>query len=74
VKDILHHVVQRNMVRQSLHGKKESLESWRQVVETILATCGYDLLPRDTKQAVILETLQDLLNKVGVCNIMKMGH
>ena len=52
------------MVRESLQGKREALESWRQVVEVILATCGYDILPRDTKQAVILETLQDLLIKV----------
>lgn len=63
-------MVQRNIVRENLQGKKESLESWRQVVEVILATCPYDILPRDTKQAVILETLQDLLMKIAQENAL----
>ncbi|XP_048578619.1 nuclear pore complex protein Nup205 isoform X2 [Nematostella vectensis] len=65
VKDILSNVVQRNMVRESLQAKKDAFESWRQVIEVALATCPGDILLQDVKQAVILETLQDLLMKIA---------
>lgn len=64
VKAILHNVVLRNMVRESLHIKKEVFEAWRRVIEVTLASCPVDILPRDTRQSVISEVLQDLLSKV----------
>lgn len=64
VKDILHSVVLRNMMRESLHIKKESFEAWRRVVEVTLASCPTDILPKDTRQTVIADILQDLLSKV----------
>ena len=64
VKDILHSVVLRNMLRESLHIKKESFEAWRRVVEVTLASCPTDILPKDTRQTVIADILQDLLSKV----------
>lgn len=66
VKDILHSVVLRNMMRESLHIKKESFEAWRRVVEVTLASCPADILPKDTRQTVIADILQDLLSKVHV--------
>ena len=64
VKDILHNVVLRNMVRDSMHIKKEAFEAWRRVIEVTLASCPADILPKDTRQTVIAELLQDLLSKV----------
>ena len=64
VKDILQNVVLRNMVRESMHIKKELFEAWRRVTEVTLASCPADILPKDTRQTVIAEVLQDLLSKV----------
>lgn len=64
VKDILHNVVLRNMVRDSMHIKKEAFEAWRRVIEVTLASCPADILPKDTRRTVIAELLQDLLSKV----------
>ena len=64
VKDVLQNVVLRNMVRESLHVKREAFEGWRRVVEVVLASCPGDILPKDTRQAVISDVLQDLLAKV----------
>ena len=57
--------MQRNIVRQSLYVKKESLEAWRQLIEVVLATCPTDIFPAETRQSVIAETLQDLLVRVS---------
>lgn len=65
VKDILHNVVLRNKVRESLHIKKEAFEAWRRVIEVTLASCSVDILPRDTRQTIISEVLQDLLSKIA---------
>ena len=54
----------RNKVRESLHIKKEAFEAWRRVIEVTLASCSVDILPRDTRQTIISEVLQDLLSKV----------
>ena len=37
----------------------------RLMTEVVLATCSTDILPMDTRQAVIAETLQDLLVRVS---------
>ena len=52
------------MVRESMHIKNEAFEAWRRVIEITLASCPADILPRDTRQTVIAEVLQDLLSKV----------
>ena len=52
------------MVRESMHIKKEAFEAWRRVIEVTLASCPADILPKDTRQTVIAEVLQDLLSKV----------
>jgi len=52
------------MLRESLHIKKEAFEAWRRAIEVILASCPADILPRDTRQTVISEVLQDLLSRV----------
>ena len=66
VREILQNVVQHNSVKESLHVKREALEGWRRVVEVVLASCPVDILPKDTRQAVIVEILQELLMKVRV--------
>lgn len=64
VKHILENVVLRNMMRESMHIKKEAFEAWRRVIEVTLASCSADILPKDTRQTVIAELLQDSLSKV----------
>ena len=58
-------VVERNAYTEAVGAKRGALEAWRQVVEVILAACPPDLLQGEARQCVILELLQDLLNKVG---------
>lgn len=64
VKEILQNVVEQNSVREALHVKREAFEGWRRVVEVVLASCPPDILPKDTRLAVISEILQELLLKV----------
>ena len=52
------------MMRESLHIKKEAFEAWRRVIEVALASCPVEILPRDTRQTVIAEVLQDMLCRV----------
>lgn len=47
-----------------MHIKKEAFEAWRRVIEVTLASCSADILPKDTRQTVIAELLQDSLSKV----------
>lgn len=47
-----------------MHIKNEAFEAWRRVIEITLASCPADILPKDTRQTVIAEVLQDLLSKV----------
>lgn len=65
VRDILQNVVLRNMMRESLHIKKEAFEAWRRVIEVALASCPVEILPRDTRQTVIAEVLQDMLCRIS---------
>ena len=37
----------------------------RLMIDVVLATCTTDILPTDTRQAVIAKTLQDLLVRVS---------
>ena len=61
---ILRCAVERNAMRASLAQKRTAFEAWRQVTEVLLTACPEDLLPGETRQAVIFELLQELLIKV----------
>ncbi|OWF55575.1 nuclear pore complex protein Nup205-like [Mizuhopecten yessoensis] len=65
VQGILRNVVARNEVRVNLKVKQQSFDAWRHVAEILLTSCPEDLLPRDARQAILFELLQDLLQKVG---------
>lgn len=65
VNSILENIVNRNRVRQSLTIKQQSYDAWRQVAEILLTACPEDLMPRDVRQKVLFELLQELLNKVN---------
>ncbi|KAJ8314739.1 hypothetical protein KUTeg_006889 [Tegillarca granosa] len=65
VESILKNVVLRNQVRQNLYAKQQSFDAWRQVTEVLLTSCPEDYLPKDVKQAILFELLQELLQKVA---------
>uniref|UniRef100_A0A3P8UYZ2 Nucleoporin 205 n=1 Tax=Cynoglossus semilaevis TaxID=244447 RepID=A0A3P8UYZ2_CYNSE len=64
VNSILQHVVERNVVRRSLTAKRHVLQSWRNLVETLLTACPADLIPADDRQLIIRDLLLDLHDKV----------
>ncbi|XP_078453204.1 nuclear pore complex protein Nup205 isoform X1 [Lampetra fluviatilis] len=63
LRSVLEHVVERNAVRESLHAKRDALEAWRQVVDTILASCPTELLQGDVRLGLITDLLNDLFRK-----------
>ncbi|XP_063402892.1 nuclear pore complex protein Nup205-like [Mytilus trossulus] len=65
VQGILKNVVSRNSVRKSLSVKQQSYDAWRQVAEIWLTSCPEDLMPREIRQTVLFELLQELLSKVA---------
>lgn len=70
VQAILRTSLARNMVRESLHEKRQAFEAWRQVVEILLTSCPEDLLTGEARQNVLFELLQDLLKKVLKVNAL----
>ncbi|XP_007909424.1 nuclear pore complex protein Nup205 [Callorhinchus milii] len=64
INTILQHVVQRNKLRECLHAKRHTLESWRQLVEIILAACPQDLIQGEDRQIIIRDLLHDLHDKI----------
>lgn len=62
---ILQQVVERNRVRRSLSAKRNALQSWRSLVETLLTACPADLIPADDRQLIIRDLLLDLHDKVS---------
>ena len=48
-----------------LNRRRDLLDSWRQVAETLLSQTPSELLPASSKQQILLQLLQTLLNKVG---------
>uniref|UniRef100_A0A672HFZ8 Nucleoporin 205 n=1 Tax=Salarias fasciatus TaxID=181472 RepID=A0A672HFZ8_SALFA len=64
VNSILQQVVERNHVRRSLSAKRQALQSWRSLVETLLTACPADLIPADDRQLIIRDLLLDLHDKV----------
>ncbi|CAB4015675.1 nuclear pore complex Nup205-like, partial [Paramuricea clavata] len=65
VKDIMNYTLERNRYREGLYSKQQAFESWRQLVEVILASCPLELLNREMKQAVIFDLMRDLLAKMS---------
>lgn len=66
VNSILQQVVERNRVRRSLSAKRNALQSWRSLVETLLTTCPADLIPAEDRQLIIRDLLLDLHDKVSL--------
>ena len=64
VKSVLKHAVDRNLVRESFHAKRNCFDAWRQVVEITFAVCPSDMIPVEKKQTILMEILQQLMPKV----------
>uniref|UniRef100_A0A8C5ESB0 Nucleoporin 205 n=1 Tax=Gouania willdenowi TaxID=441366 RepID=A0A8C5ESB0_GOUWI len=64
VNSILQQVVERNRVRRSLSAKRHTLQSWRNLVETLLTACPTDVIPADDRQLIIRDLLLDLHDKI----------
>ena len=65
IESILHYAVSWNSVQESAAARRDLLDSWRQVAETLLSQAPADLLPASSKQQILLQLLQSLLNKVS---------
>ncbi len=61
---ILTYAVQWNALQDRSITKRNILDAWRQVTEVLLCSVPGDLLPADSKQQLLLDLLQTLLNKV----------
>jgi len=64
VKGVLKHAVDRNLVRESFHSKRNAFDAWRQVVEITFAVCPADMIPVDKKQAILMEILNQLMPRI----------
>ena len=65
IEAILHYAVSWNRIQESAAARRDLLDSWREVAETLLSQTPPDLLPASSKQQILLQLLQTLLNKVG---------
>ena len=52
-------------VQENAAARRDLLDSWRQVDKTLLTLAPADLLPAASKQQILLQLLQTLLNKVA---------
>ena len=52
-------------VQENAAARRDLLDSWRQVAETLLTLAPAELLPAASKQQILLQLLQTLLNKVA---------
>ena len=57
--------MQLNYLEEEAETKKNLLDGWRQVTEVILCCTPVDILSNLTRQQILLEVLQTLLNKVS---------
>ena len=62
----MNYALERNRYREGLYCKQQAFESWRQLIEVILASCPPELLNREVKQTMIFDVMRDLLVKVGL--------
>ncbi len=61
---ILRYAVQWNHLQDQAAVKRNVLDAWRQVTEVLLCSVPSDILPVSSKQQLLLDLLQTLLNKV----------
>ena len=64
IQSILLYAVRWNGVQESAAAKRDILDAWRQVTEVLLISAPPELLPSSSKQQILLQLLQTLLNKV----------
>ena len=65
VQSILVYAVRWNSVQESAAARRDLLDSWRQVTEVLLLAAPAEHLPPVSKQQILLQLLQTLLNKVS---------
>jgi len=65
IQSILHYAVRWNSVQEGAAARRDLLDSWRQVAETLITLAPPDLLTSSSKQQILLQLLQSLLNKVS---------
>lgn len=53
-----------NSVQENAAARRDLLDSWRQVTEVLLLAAPAEHLPPVSKQQILLQLLQTLLNKV----------
>ena len=64
IQSILHYAVRWNAIQEGAVARRDLLDAWRQVTEVLLVTAPADQLPPASKQQILLQLLQTLLNKV----------
>lgn len=65
IEAILTYAVRWNAVQEGAGARRDLLDAWRQVTETLINVIPADLLPSAGKQQILLQLLQSLLNKVS---------
>jgi len=65
IQSILVYAVRWNSVQESAAARRDLLDSWRQVTEVLLLAAPAEHLPPVSKQQILLQLLQTLLNKVS---------
>ena len=65
INSILLYAVQWNKVQEGAAARRDLLDAWRQVTETLITVLPGELLPSAGKQQILLQLLQSLLNKVS---------
>uniref|UniRef100_A0A8C4NM45 Nucleoporin 205 n=1 Tax=Eptatretus burgeri TaxID=7764 RepID=A0A8C4NM45_EPTBU len=64
MRTVMEHVLERNRSRKGLQSKLSCLEAWRQVMETVLASCSTELLQGEERQTLITDLLYHLFQKI----------
>jgi len=65
IEAILTYAVRWNAVQEGAGARRDLLDAWRQVTETLINVIPADLLPAAGKQQILLQLLQSLLNRVS---------
>jgi len=70
IQSILVYAVRWNSVQEGAAARRDLLDSWRQVAETLITVTPADLLSSSSKQQILLQLLQSLINKVSEDNLV----
>ena len=65
IQSILMYAVRWNSVQEGAASRRDLLDAWRQVTEVLLLAAPAEHLPPVSKQQILLQLLQTLLNKVS---------